>query len=161
MLIAIGLKDATMLSVLSSRTHVVLSLGVGGTLEDRPRYNKSLCFYPVPFPDFADAPRARLRTLGQDLDSHRKRQQAAHPKLTLTQMYIVPEKLRAGEPIEGKEREVYDKGLVGILKDLADQIARRFIRARTTSVQPLMASLAALGQVEQVEEGRYAALTWE
>ena len=38
-----------------------------------------------------------------------------------------------------------------------DQIARRFMRARTTSVQPLLDSLAALGQAEKVEERRYAA----
>jgi hypothetical protein len=38
-----------------------------------------------------------------------------------------------------------------------EQIARRFMRARTTSVQPLLDSLAALGQAEKVEEGRYAA----
>lgn len=38
-----------------------------------------------------------------------------------------------------------------------DQIARRFMRARTTSVQPLLDSLAALGQAEKGEDGRYAA----
>jgi len=38
-----------------------------------------------------------------------------------------------------------------------DQIARRFMRARTTSVQPLLDSLAALGQAEKLEENRYAA----
>jgi hypothetical protein len=38
-----------------------------------------------------------------------------------------------------------------------DQIARRFMRARTTSVQPLLESLAALGQAELVGEDRYAA----
>jgi hypothetical protein len=196
--------------------------------------------------------------LGEELDAHRKRQQASHTKLTLTGMYNVLEKLRAGETIAGKDREIYDQGLIGILKDLhdqidaavaeaygwpvnlsdedtlfrlvalnkeraeeearghirwlrpdyqnpsgaqankgktsemdlgptakiekapwpktlpdqiaavrealtemgeatPDQIARRFLRARTTSVQPLLDSLAALGQAEKVEEGRYAA----
>lgn len=37
-------------------------------------------------------------------------------------MYNVLEKLRAGERIEGKDKEVYDQGLIGILKDLHDQI---------------------------------------
>ncbi|WP_299639624.1 RNA-binding protein [uncultured Ruegeria sp.] len=173
-------------------------------------------------------------------------------------MYNVLEKLRAGETIEGKDREIYDQGLIGILKDLHDQIdaavaeayawpvdlsdddilfrlvalnkerseeearghirwlrpdyqnpegrvaakgktkdmdlgvtakvekapwpktlpdqiaavrealeemgeatpeqiARRFLRTRTTAVQPLLESLAALGQAELVEDGRYAA----
>lgn len=37
-------------------------------------------------------------------------------------MYNVLEKLRAGGRIEGKDREIYDQGLVGILRDLHDQI---------------------------------------
>ncbi|MCP1335159.1 hypothetical protein [Futiania mangrovi] len=38
-----------------------------------------------------------------------------------------------------------------------EQIARRFLRARTTAVQSLLESLAALGQAEVQEDGRYAA----
>ena len=37
-----------------------------------------------------------------------------------------------------------------------DQIARRFARARAASVLPLLESLAALGQAEATQEGRYA-----
>jgi len=37
-------------------------------------------------------------------------------------MYNVLEKLRAGERIEGKDREIYDQGLIGILRNLHDQI---------------------------------------
>ena len=107
---------------MSSRFHEVWALAAGGTLEDRPRYNHSLCFDPFPFPDPTEALKTRLRSLGEQLDAHRKAQQAAHPKLTLTQMYNVLEKLRAGERIEGKDKEIYDQGLVGILRDLHDQI---------------------------------------
>ena len=124
MLIAIGLDDAAALAVLSSRFHVTWALNAGGTLEDRPRYNKSMCFDPFPFPDPTEAQKARLRSLGDQLDAHRKAQQAAHPKLTLTAMYNVLEKLRAGERIEGKDKDIYDQGLVGILRDLHDQIDR-------------------------------------
>lgn len=124
MLIAIGLDDAAALAVLSSRVHVVWALAAGGRLGygNDPRYNKSRCFDPFPFPDLTPAQTARLRSLGEQLDAHRKAQQAAHPKLTLTAMYNVLEKLRAGERIEGKDREVYDQGLVGILKKLHDDI---------------------------------------
>ena len=80
------------------------------------------CFDPFPFPDQTEAQQARLRELGEGLDVHRKRQQAKHPKLTLSQMYNVLEELRAGGAIEGKDREVYDQGLIGALKDLHDQI---------------------------------------
>lgn len=124
MLIAIALQDAEYLAVLSSRISVVWSLSSGGRLGvgNDPRYNKSRCFDPFPFPDMTDAQKKRLSALGEELDAHRKRQQAAYPKLTLTQMYNVLEKLRAGEAIEGKDREIYDQGLIGILKDLHDQI---------------------------------------
>lgn len=93
-------------------------MGVGND----PRYNNSKIFDPFPFPDPTEAQKARLRQLGEELDAHRKAQQAAHPKLTLTGMYNVLEKLRAGQRIEGKDREIYDQGLIGILKGLHDQI---------------------------------------
>jgi hypothetical protein len=88
-------------------------LGVGND----PVYAKSKCFDPFPFPDPTEAQKTRLRSLGEQLDAHRKAQQATHPKLTLTQMYNVLEKLRAGERIEGKDKEIYDQGLVGILRE--------------------------------------------
>ncbi len=94
-----------------------------------PTYNKSRCFDPFPFPDPDASTRARLRDLGERLDAHRKRQQAAHPGLTLTQMYNVLEKLRANEPIEGRDREIYDNGLVGILRQLHDEIDAETARA--------------------------------
>lgn len=124
MLVAIGAEEPALLSVLSSRFHVVWSLAAGGRLGygNDPRYNKSRCFDPFPFPDLTDAQRLHLRTLGEELDAHRKRQQAAHPKLTLTQMYNVLEKLKSGETIEGKDKEIYDQGLIGILKDIHDRI---------------------------------------
>ncbi|CAM4124864.1 class I SAM-dependent DNA methyltransferase [Paracoccus yeei] len=117
-----ALDDAAALSVLSSRFHIVWALKAGGTLEDRPRYNKSLCFDPFPFPDATEAQKAHLRALGEELDAHRKAQVAAHPRLTLTAVYNVLEKLRAGERIQGRDRETYDQGLVGILKGIHDRI---------------------------------------
>ena len=253
----IGLADAFFVAILSGRVHDVWALAQGGDLGATPRYNKTRCFDPFPFPKLTDGQRTRLRALGEDLNAHRKRQQTAHPKLTLTQLYNVLEKLRAGETIEGKDREIYDQGLIGNLEDLhgkidaavaeaygwpadlsdedvlfrlvalnkeraeeeahghirwlrpdyqnptgaqvadgkqtefdvgpaakiekatwpkalpdqiaavrealsemgeatPEQIARRFMRARTTVVQPLLDSLTALGQAELVEEGRYA-----
>ena len=124
MLVGIGLEDAAYLAVLSSRIHVTWALSAGGRLGigNDPRYNKSKCFDPFPFPDLTEDQRAHLRALGEELDAHRKDRQAAHPKLTLTQMYNVLEKLRAGEGIEGKDKAIYDQGLVGLLRDIHDRI---------------------------------------
>lgn len=60
-------------------------------------------FEPFPFPAASEAQQALIRELGEALDAHRKRQQAQHPKLTLTDIYNVLERLRAGEPLNAKE----------------------------------------------------------
>ena len=259
-LIAIGLQEGEYLAVLSSRHHVIWAKAIGANLGvgNDANYNHTDCFYKYPFPELTAAQKARLRELGENLDAHRKKRQAAHPKLTLTQMYNVMEKLCEGELVEGKDREIYEQGLIGILKGLHDQInatvaeaygwpvglsdeeilcrlvtlnekraeeevtgqirwlrpeyqnpqgkqstkrktvgmdlgvaakveksawpkalpdqisavrdalselgeatpgqiARRFVRARVTSVEPLLESLAALGQAEKDEDGRYTA----
>ncbi|PJF08401.1 DNA methyltransferase [Pseudorhodobacter sp. MZDSW-24AT] len=153
-----ALDDALAMSVLSSRYHVVWALGAGGTLEDRPRYNKSLCFDPFPFPDPTDAQKTYLRSLGEQLDAHRKAQQKAHPKLTLTAMYNVLEKLRAGERIEGKDRETYDQGLIGILRDLHDQIDTAVAEAygwpATLTDDEILHRLVDLNRTRAAEEAR-------
>jgi hypothetical protein len=84
---------------------------------------------PSLFPDPNAPTRARLRDLGERLDPHRKRQQTVHPGLTLTRMYNVLEKRRAKGPIEGRDREIYDDGLVGILRQLHDEIDAETARA--------------------------------
>ncbi|HEY0466965.1 MAG TPA: DNA methyltransferase, partial [Polyangiaceae bacterium] len=54
MLVCIATENAIHLGVLSSKVHVIWALAAGGTLEDRPRYNKSRCFEPFPFPAWSD-----------------------------------------------------------------------------------------------------------
>ena len=83
-LICWGLSDSALLGVLSSIVHIVWSLAAGGTLEDRPVYNKTRCFDPFPFAVLSGTQRELIRELGEALDAHRKRQQATHPELTLT-----------------------------------------------------------------------------
>jgi len=104
--------------------HQLWAIAAGGWLGvgNDATYNHADCFYKFPFPDATEDQKTQLRSLGEQLDAHRKAQQAAHPKLTLTNMYNVLEKLRAGERIEGRDREIYDQGLIGILRDLHDQI---------------------------------------
>jgi len=159
-LIAIGLEDGWHLSVLSSRWHVIWAttsgawLGVGND----SNYNHAQCFNPFPFPDPTEAQKARLRSLGEQLDAHRKAQQAAHPKLTLTGMYNVLEKLRAGERIEAKDKELYDQGLVGILRDLHDQIDAAVAEAygwpATLSDDEILHRLVDLNRERATEEAR-------
>lgn len=123
-LVALALEDAAALAILSSRYHVCWALAAGGRLGvgNDPVYAKSRCFDPFPFPELSHSQEARLRVLGEELDAHRKAQQAAHPKLALTAMYNVLEKLRTSEKLEGKDRATYDQGLVGILREIHDRI---------------------------------------
>ena len=48
--------------------------------------------------------------------------QAQHPGLTLTGMYNVLEKLRAGEALNAKEKQIHDAGLVSVLRQLHDDL---------------------------------------
>jgi len=123
-LVVAALSDASALSVLSMRAHEVFSLAEGGWLGvgNDPTYNHSACFNRFPFPTRTDTQTTRLRALGEELDAHCKAQQAAHPKLTLTGMYNTLEKLRAGDRIEESDREIYDQGLIGILRDIYARI---------------------------------------
>jgi hypothetical protein len=47
---------------------------------------------------------------------------AHFPGLTLTGMYSVLEKLRAGEALNAKEKQIHDEGLVSVLRQLHDDL---------------------------------------
>ena len=124
MLIVVAHQDAVFLGVLSSAIHVSWALATGGRLGvgNDPRYNKTRCFETFPFPVLS-VPRAdRIRELAEQIDAHRKRRQEAHPGLTLTGLYNVLEKLRSGEELTAKEREVHEQGLVSVLRQLHDDL---------------------------------------
>ena len=124
MLVVIADDDAAILAVLSSRIHTGWALAMGGTLEDRPRYSKSRCFDAFPFPDPPEPLRQKLREVGEELDATRKRVQAEHPDLTLTGLYNVLEKIKAGAALSEKDEDVKRRGLVLILKELHETIDR-------------------------------------
>jgi len=134
-LIAIATDDALRLGVLSSAVHVHWAIAAGGKhgVGNDPVYSKSTCFEPFPFPDddtsLTPDLSQRIRSLAEQLDAHRKAQQAAHPDLTLTGMYNVLEKLRAGEPLTPKERTIHEHGLVGVLRTLHDDLDAAVLEA--------------------------------
>ena len=126
MLVAIASDSATWLGVLSSRVHIIWALATGGTLEDRPRYNKSRCFETFPFPTedtgLTPALRAKIAELAEAIDAHRKRVLASGQSLTLTGLYNVLEALREGRVLTPKEKAIHDGGLVAVLKSLHDEL---------------------------------------
>ena len=121
-LISFASEDALYLGILSSRVHLIWTRSTQALLEDRPTYVKSECFEKFPFPASDAAAQDRIRQIAEELDAHRKRVQAQHPGLTLTGMYNVLEKLRAGAALSEKEKQIHDAGLVSVLRQLHDDL---------------------------------------
>jgi hypothetical protein len=162
-LVSIAIEDAVALGVLSSRAHLVWARFLGTTLEDRPRYVHSTCFEPFPFPVCTDAQAQKIRELGEALDAHRKRQQAAHPGLTITDMYNVLEKLRRGEELSAKDKRVHEQGLVSVLRQIHDDLDAAVFDAygwpRELTDEQILQRLVALNH-ERADEEKRGLIRW-
>ncbi|WP_199087532.1 class I SAM-dependent DNA methyltransferase [Bosea sp. ASV33] len=158
MLVAVGLSDAFHLGVLSSRFHVLWSFHQGATLEDRPRYSKSRCFDPFPFPDASEAQKQAIRRSAEALDALRKQVLAAHPDLTLTKLYNVRETIRARNALSAGECSVRDRGLALILDEHHQAIDAAVAAAYGWPVdlaeEEVLARLVALNRLRAQEEAR-------
>jgi hypothetical protein len=161
--IGFGTDDAYLLGVLSSSAHVCWTLANGGTLEDRPRYNKDVCFDPFPFPPLSELPKAKIRTIAEELDAFRKQRQKEHPDLTLTQMYNVLEKLKASVPLEEDDEVIRDKGLILVLKELHEKLDALVFEAygwpQTLTNEQILEKLVTLNH-ERVAEERRGHVRW-
>ena len=161
-LIAIALDDAFHLGVLSSRPHTAWALAAGSWLGvgNDPVYVKSRCFETFPFPaeDTGLTPELRqhIAQFAEQIDAHRKRQQAAHPGLTLTGMYNVLEALREGRVLTAKEKTIHSQGLVAVLKELHDELDAAVQQAygleSGQSTDALLTHLVALNASRAAEE---------
>jgi hypothetical protein len=165
-LVAFGLDDGFHLGVLSSRVHVIWSLAAGGRLGvgNDPRYNKTVCFDPFPFPPSnTRATVAAVRRLGEAVDAHRRRQQRRYSDLTITDMYNVLEKLRSGEPLTDKEKVIHEQGLVSVLKQLHDDLDAAVFDAygwpHELTDEEILERLVALN-AERAEEERRGIIRW-
>jgi len=132
MLINIAVDQPEILGVLSSRLHFRWANATGGSLgayAGDVRYNKTRCFETFPFPALSTEQVRQIGTLAERIDSHRKKQQETHDSLTLTGMYNVLEKLRAGEELTAKEKITHQQGLVSVLRELHDELDRAVFEA--------------------------------
>ena len=155
--------DAYLLGTLSSRSHTVWAVTTGGTLGPTPRYNNTVTFAPFPFPVCDEQQKAKIRELGEALDAHRKRQQAQHPDLTITDMYNVMEKLRADQPLSAKEKITHERGLVSVLRQIHDELDAAVFDAYgwTPSLtdEEILERLVALNR-ERAAEERNGLIRW-
>ncbi len=124
MLVCVATADAFHLGVLSSRIHTTWAPAAGGWLGfgNDPRYNKTRCFDPFPFPAATPAQVAEIAALAKELDALRKSRLAAHPHLTLTGLYNVLAAIRAGQALTDADRDVLDAGHVEVLRHLHDRL---------------------------------------
>jgi len=125
-LVNIALDNAALFGVLSSRIHIAWSFACGSRLGvgNDPVYVKTKCFEAFPFPELTDSQTKKINDIAEELDAHRKLQQDENPKLKLTDIYNVLEKLRTGELLTNKERITHEQGLISTLKELHDDLDR-------------------------------------
>ena len=161
--VSVATSDAFHLGVLSSRIHVVWSLATGGRLESRPRYNTSVCFATFPFPDATAEQLTRIRDLGEQLDHHRKNRQELHGDVTLTGMYNVLDALRSKRPLSDHENHIHDAGLVGILREIHDEldsaVADAYGWPSDLPDEEILSRLVVLN-AERAEEERNGLIRW-
>src|SRR5690606_28309898 len=120
--VCIALRDLYHLGVLSSAIHVVWALASGGRLEDRPRYQKALCFDPFPFADAENTLADLVAEVMPRIDQHRRQALVRGSVVTMTTMYNVVEKLRSGEELTHPERRVHELAACGVLRDLHHEL---------------------------------------
>jgi len=130
-LIACTHSDAFVLGVLSSRLHALWATVAGSKLGvgNDPTYVKTKSFEAFAFPVPTEAQRTLISHCIDELSEHRKKQQTEFPQLTLTGMYNVLEKLRAGEPLNAKDKTIHEQGLVSLLRELHDELDRAVFAA--------------------------------
>jgi hypothetical protein len=160
-LIVIATRDAFHLGVLCSQTHFkwyIANSAKIGMYEGNAVYVKSRCFDPFPFPEPPESLKTHIRGTAEELDALRKQVQAEHPRLTLTQLYNVLEKLRAGEKLDALDEAIKTMGLVLILKEhhekLDTLVAEAYGWSENLSDNEILEKLVTLNAERAAEEKR-------
>jgi hypothetical protein len=157
-LIIFGSSDAYTLAILSSRIHTTWAKAAGGRLGvgNDPVYSKTLCFDPFPFPVPTTERQEQIRESAERLTAHRNRQKELHPWLTLTEMYNVLDKLRAGTEFSEQERLVHQAGLISVLREIHDELDAAVFAAygwsSALSDEDILSSVVSLNAQRRAEE---------
>ena len=153
MLVNFGLADAFHFGVLSARPHLAWAAATGAVLEDRPRYTKSACFDPYPFPDPTGALRHMIAATAEELEATRVQVRAEAPELTLTRLYNALAALRRGEAVEPQATA---RGRISILQELHVRLDTLVLQAYgwppEIETTELLARLAGLNRERRVAE---------
>ena len=118
-------------------------------------YTKTRTFDPFPFPEMSQFWNG-LGILGEELDATRKLVLAENPDLTLTGLYNLIEKVKAGAALTPAEEDAKQRGRVLILKELHAQIdgltAQAYGWPFDLSDDDILARLVALNAERAAEE---------
>lgn len=162
-LICIATDDAYHLGILSSTPHRIWSSSAGGTLEDRPRYNRTVTFDPFAFPVVSPQQRLAIAATAERLHESRSAALARDERISMTKMYNVIEKLRTGAQLTPAERIVHELAACGILRDLHDELDRLVAEAYgwpwPMEKEEILERLVALHD-ERVEEEKRGLIRW-
>ncbi len=157
-LIAIASDDAVMLGVLESRIHKAWAMANRGNMGvgNDPVYNKTTCFDTFPFPEVSERHKVAIRDLAEQLDSHRKAAQGRG--VTITGMYNLLVKLRAGKAFAPQERIQHEAVQTEILRQLHDELDVAVAEAYGWPVDiaeaEIIERLVALNRERAAEEAR-------
>ena len=121
-IVLIAADSGCTLGILQSSIHVEWALSVGGRLEDRPVYTKTVCFDPFPFPDPTPEQRKTIADLAEELDASRKAALAEVPGLTMTEIYNWREKLRSKAKLSPQDNARAIAARAGIVDHFHDQL---------------------------------------
>jgi hypothetical protein len=163
--ICIAMADGFSLGVLSSRLHVTWALAAGGRLGvgNDPRYQKALCFDPFPFPAASSEARRVISDTAERIERHRRGALERDGRVTITGMYNVVEKLRAGGPLTDSERVIHEAAACGVLRDLHAELDRYVFLAYgwpdDLSSDEVLSRLVALHD-ERIAEERSGQVRW-
>jgi len=127
--VVLAFSDPLHFGVLSSTAHVVWSLAAGGRLEDRPRYQKTLCFDAFPFPAADEDAADKVREVAEKISDLRMSVLERNEDLTMTGLYNVVEEVRVGEPLTEEEQDVFERGACGVLSDLHEELDHAVAKA--------------------------------
>ena len=150
---------------MSANQHIVWALSIKARLGygNDPRYQSGPCFETFPFPDCNASLRSLIRAVGEELDAFRKARQAEHSELTMTGMYNVLEKLKAGMALDAKEKVIHERGLLSVLLDIHRRldvaVADAYGWPADLPAQSILDRLVALNR-ERAEEEKRGLVRW-
>ena len=159
-LVCIASDSAFLLGVLSSSIHSAWALAAGGRMGvgNDPRYNKSLCFDSFPFPAATPAAIQTISDLALQMHTARDRALARGELVTMTGLYNVMAKVRAGEMLSPKDREIHKLGacdqLIELQSELDSAVAQAYGWSWPEPPALILERLVALHDARVVEESR-------